>query len=48
MSIPDSGALMTDELPQVLTRLEQYRLIEQVKDRWQMQVELTRLAFVRL
>jgi hypothetical protein len=41
----ESG-LAADELPGVLTRLEQYRLIELVEGRWRVQVELTRRAFV--
>ncbi len=36
-----------DELPPILHRLEQYRLLEPVKGRWRVQVELTRRAFAR-
>lgn len=39
--------LPRDELAGLLGQLKQYQLIEQVEDRWRVQVELTRRAFVR-
>jgi hypothetical protein len=39
--------LPADDLPAVLARLEQYRLVEEIEDRWRVQVELTRRAFAR-
>jgi hypothetical protein len=40
------GRLEPVQLKEVLTRLAQYRLVEQVDDHWRIQVELTRQAFV--
>jgi len=45
--LTQKAGLAADDLLAVLTRLEQYRLIEQMEGRWRIQVELTRRALAR-